>query len=76
MVNHYNILHGNAKNVLEELSHNSKEKNKYRLVVTSPPYFKHRNYGKKTDEIGQEKNAEDYLNSLVDVFAKCKDLMT
>lgn len=76
MVNHYNILHGNAKDVLEELSHNSKEKNKYRLVVTSPPYFKHRNYGQKTDEIGQEKNVEDYLNNLVDVFAKCKDLMT
>ena len=76
MVSHYNILHGNAEDVLEKLSHDSKERNKYRLIVTSPPYFKHRNYGQKTDEIGQEKTDEDYLNNLVDVFVKCKDLMT
>lgn len=76
MVTLYNILHGNASDVLEELVKDHKEKNKYRLIVTSPPYYKHRNYGQKIDEIGQEKSVEEYLDNLVDVFGKCKELLT
>ena len=71
-----NVLHGDASKVLKKLSHNSKEKNKYRLIVTSPPYYKHRNYGQSNDELGQEKSVEEYLNNLVDVFAQCKKLLT
>ena len=76
MVIPYNILHGNASTVLEKLSQNSKENNKYRLIVTSPPYYKHRTYGQNSNEIGQEKSVEVYLDNLVDVFGKCKNLLT
>ena len=72
----YNILHGDALHVLKNLSYESKEKNKYRLIVTSPPYYKHRNYGEKNNELGQEKTVEEYLNNLVDVFTQCKKLLT
>lgn len=71
-----NILHGDASQVLKKLSQNPKEKNKYRLVVTSPPYYKHRNYGQKSNEIGQEKSVDEYLNNLIDVFTQCKKLLT
>ena len=71
----FNILHGNSDKILKKLAQNSKEQNKYKLIVTSPPYYKHRKYGEKNDEIGQEKSSEDYLNKLVSVFKSCKKLL-
>lgn len=37
-------------------------------VITSPPYFKKRRYGKSDNELGQEKDVNEYLNNLVDIF--------
>ncbi len=72
----FNVLQGDAYAEIKKLTQKSKEKNKYQLIVTSPPYYKHRNYGNKNKEIGQEQSDEDYLNSLIDVFEQCKKLLT
>lgn len=37
-------------------------------VVTSPPYWKLRKYGNKSEEIGQEDSPAEYINKLVMVF--------
>ena len=69
------ILEGDALNVLRELTKNSKN-SKYRTIITSPPYYKHRSYGAERDEIGQESTPELFIDKLVNVFAQCKKLLT
>ena len=49
---------------------------KFRAVITSPPYYRHRIYGADNHEIGREQTAEEYLLSLTEVFTACKDLLT
>ena len=68
------MLTGDALTTLQTLLNT--DTNKYRLIVTSPPYYKHRNYGSKKQEIGQETTSEEYIDNLVDVFTTCKDLLT
>ncbi|MCU0425249.1 MAG: site-specific DNA-methyltransferase [Candidatus Kapabacteria bacterium] len=42
------------------------------LVLTSPPYFRQREYDHETPhEIGNETTEEEYLNSLLAVFREC-----
>lgn len=41
------------------------------LVITSPPYYKQRDYGNFKNEIGNEEAAEDYVNHLLKVFHEC-----
>ena len=38
------------------------------LTVTSPPYFRHRDYG-HTDQLGQEDSVEEYVERLADIFS-------
>ena len=73
-MNSFKVLLGDAGGVLKNLSKN--EKGKYQLIVTSPPYYKHRKYGSKKNEIGQEISVESYLDSLINVFAHSKELLT
>lgn len=42
----------------------------FQTIVTSPPYFGHRNYSgfPNTDELGQEPEPEEYIENLVAVF--------
>src|SRR5215213_5239433 len=49
---------------------------KFRAVITSPPYFRHRHYGADNHEIGREQTAEEYIQSLTHTFAACRDLLT
>ena len=43
--------------------------NFFQCIITSPPYFGHRNYsGDNPDEIGQEEYFNDYINNLVQTF--------
>ena len=49
---------------------------KFRAIITSPPYYRHRHYGSDNLEIGRERTAEKYLQSLTQVFTACKDLLT
>ena len=72
---HADIIHGNSSHVLEKLCEKSNERNKYSLILTSPPYYKQRNYGKSKDEIGQEKTPDEYIDKLVNIFSNCKNLL-
>jgi len=39
------------------------------LIITSPPYFKQREYG--SIGIGNEKTVDEYINNLITVFRQC-----
>jgi DNA modification methylase len=70
------VLQGNAYDVLRGLLEEPGEKGKYRLIVTSPPYYGHRHYGEDPNEIGQENTDEEYIDNLVKAFKVCRDLLT
>ena len=46
-----------------------------RMCVTSPPYYGLRNYGDEDDQIGQEQSPEEFVEQLVDVFRKVRDVL-
>ncbi len=64
------MLQGDSYGIVKQLS------KKFRAIITSPPYYGHRHYGSDINEIGQEKTAEQYLDSLARVFATCRDILT
>ena len=72
----FQVLRGDALDTIGKLRRNPDERDKYRLIVTSPPYYKHRNYGNKKDEMGQEESSSEFVDKLADVFAECRDLLT
>jgi site-specific DNA-methyltransferase (cytosine-N4-specific) len=72
----YHILKGNSEDILHSISENLEQKGKYRLIVTSPPYYGHRHYGQDPYEIGQEKTDNIYIEKLSKIFTSCKDLLT
>jgi DNA modification methylase len=65
----FRTIQGDAYETIKGLS------TKFRAIITSPPYFGHRHYGKDSHEIGQEKTADQYLDSLVKVFTACRELL-
>lgn len=73
--NYNKIIHGDSTCILEQLSKKPEERNKYSLILTSPSYYKQRNYGDKKEEIGQEKTPDMYIDKLVEIFSKCKTLL-
>ena len=46
------------------------------MCVTSPPYYGLRNYGDEENQIGQEETPEEYIENLVKVFRKVRDVLT
>ena len=58
----HEIYCGDAFEVLSQLDC------KIDCVVTSPPYFKQRNYGIDGRELGQEKKTSEFVDALVKVF--------
>lgn len=54
---------------------NDLKNNSIKCVITSPPYYKARNYG-NTDQIGLEETPEKYVESLVNVFEGLKTKIT
>ncbi len=44
-------------------------------IVTSPPYFSMRDYGNGESELGLEKNREDYIQNLINIFNECKRVL-
>src|SRR5215203_3327795 len=72
----YRIWQGNCYDTLSKLANKPVEKCKYRHVVSSPPYYNHRHYGKDSREIGREKTDEVFIDKLTDIFTRCKDLLT
>jgi DNA modification methylase len=71
----YQLLQGNSLDLLKGLSSEPEEQGKYRVIVTSPPYYGHRHYGQDPNEIGQEQTSEGFIQKLVDIFMICKDLL-
>ena len=47
-----------------------------RMCVTSPPYYGLRDYGGEDNQIGQEQSPEEFVEQLVDVFSKVRDVLT
>ena len=45
------------------------------MCVTSPPYYGLRDYGGEEDHIGQEGSPEEFIDQLVEVFKKVRDVM-
>lgn len=72
----YQVLQGDSYDVLHSLSKNPEQRGKYRIIITSPPYFLHRHYGQDLHEIGQEKNAVIFIEKLAKIFIACRDLLT
>ena len=72
----YQVLKGDCYEVLKLLSSNPGERGKYRLVVTSPPYYGHRHYGIDSYEIGQEQTDEIFIEKLANIFTLCRELLT
>jgi len=72
----FQILQGDAREVLPRLAKNTAERGRYRLAVTSPPYYGHRKYGSEPSELGQEKTPDEFIEELAGVFKSCMDLLT
>jgi DNA modification methylase len=72
----YRIIQGNSYETLKNISCKAEERNKYRLIITSPPYYNHRHYGEDPREIGQEQAPGLFIDRLVDIFTVCRDLLT
>ncbi|NPA34303.1 MAG: site-specific DNA-methyltransferase, partial [Chlorobi bacterium] len=58
------IICGDAAEILKQIPSNSVD-----LVITSPPYYKQRDYG--GIGIGNEKTVEEYIDSLMVIFKEC-----
>jgi DNA modification methylase len=67
---------GDALKILTKLCKTPRHVGRYRLVVTSPPYYGHRHYGTSADELGQEREPQSYLEKLTSIFTKIRDLLT
>jgi len=63
------VLHGDVYACLDQLDDNS-----VAVAITSPPYWKQRDYGFE-GQIGQEKTPEEYIGRLVVVFSKLYEKM-
>lgn len=70
------MISGDVVEVLENIVQNSQFQKRFRAVITSPPYYGHRNYGNDPKEIGREKTEEEYLNKITHVFGLCRELLT
>ena len=49
---------------------------KAQMCVTSPPYYGLRDYGGEENQIGQEQTPEEYIDEMVNVFRKVKEVLT
>jgi len=72
----YNLHRGDSVKVLRNLADDPKEKGKYRVIITSPPYYGHRHYGGNEEEVGQEKTDLQFIDKLTEIFGASRDLLT
>lgn len=72
----YNLFQGDCREYLQKLADDPRERSKYRLIITSPPYYGQRHYGQDIDEIGQERTEEEFINKLAEIFAISRQLLT
>jgi DNA modification methylase len=73
----YNLLKGDSLKILRDLVVDPTEKGKYRVIITSPPYYGHRHYGKNgIEEVGQEKTDQQFIDRLAEIFGTSRELLT
>jgi len=63
------VLHGDTREVIRHLPDNS-----FQCAVTSPPYWGVRDYG-VDGQIGAEKDLQDYVRTLVDIFREVRRVL-
>ncbi|MEY3867245.1 MAG: hypothetical protein RLZZ338_1136 [Cyanobacteriota bacterium] len=63
------VILGDARRIVHTLKDDF-----FQAIVTSPPYFGHRNYaeGESQNEIGQESDMESYISNLVAIFRELR----
>ncbi len=61
---------GDAADVLASLPADSVD-----CIVTSPPYFRQRDYRGLRKQVGQERTPEEYVARLGDIFAECRRVL-
>jgi len=59
----YVLFQGDASRLLANLPART-----FKTCITSPPYWRQRNYGNHADQIGQESDPDQYINRLADIF--------
>jgi DNA modification methylase len=70
------LIQGNSSKMLLKLADDPKERGKYRLVITSPPYYGHRHYGgNSVEEVGQERTDQQFIDRLTEIFVACRELL-
>ena len=57
-VGHYALFQGDAASILARLPAKA-----FRTCITSPPYWRQRNYGNDPEQIGQESTPEQYIKT-------------
>lgn len=72
----YNLFQGDSSKVLQKLADDPSEIGKYRVIVTSPPYYGQRHYGENADEVGQERTDSEFIEKLTEIFVACRKLLT
>ncbi len=45
------------------------------VVVTSPPYYRQRDYRGESRQVGQEETPDEYVSRLVEIFAGCRRVL-
>jgi site-specific DNA-methyltransferase (cytosine-N4-specific) len=63
------VLKGDTRNLIKKLPDNL-----IQCVITSPPYWGVRDYGVK-NQIGAERNLDNYISKLVSIFAEIKRVL-
>jgi site-specific DNA-methyltransferase (adenine-specific) len=67
----YALFQGDASHVLENLPART-----FKTCITSPPYWRQRNYSNHADQIGQETDPDQYINRLADIFMLVHQTLT
>ena len=67
----YALFEGEAGKILSSLPAKT-----FRACITSPPYWRKRNYGNHPEQIGRESTPEQYINRLADVFMLIHRILT
>jgi len=63
------VIHGDAQRVISALPDSCMQS-----IITSPPYYKQRDYNAK-DQVGNEESPAEYVSRLVSIFAECRRVM-
>ena len=64
------IYHGDALSVLSAWPEELVD-----CIVTSPPYYRQRDYAGQAEQVGMEETPQDYVRRLVAIFGQCRRVL-